>query len=498
MAFKIDLDAENVFCLLQELSEIRKIFRDAGGGTASHRLPGLDKFEHQLQLQYEPRAPSVGAGDDRLLTTGQYERPFHAGHVKGYILHSTNLPPRLLFSLSCPSHLAIDVHPAALNVHTAFFDIFNVHAAAIDIHPPTIGSDADIGYLGRQIVAPGAVQTRKGFRVDGVGPPVTLKAGVLLTQLLAIFSNHHAPNLLALLEYLQTTSQPPQRISGQSEMKALIADIQAMELNARANDLIYMCKLVQLVLNVDQLRIDRKREGKDKRTLGIVAVAALYGFQPARTFQNWHTWGSRLLHLCSAGTMYMLVVIAALGLRTTLTTAYHDAVKDINSLADALREVSDGKWQPLVRRLIKGIQYLRQTSVPFLDDYRFVRGPDTFAFTDVLKGDVILQEVQTCLFKLPARAPDWAISDSWAPHPPVIIPANVVVIKTGLRLKQSTALPFQKAKQKVFTEVERGFADSAVVPTSFEDFRTKLIDLHASGASHPGEYLELNSDIMGG
>ncbi|KAJ6450138.1 hypothetical protein C8R47DRAFT_1084538 [Mycena vitilis] len=403
MAFKLDLDAENVDRLLQELSEIRQIIRDSRGETASPQLPGLDKFEQQLQLQYKPRAPSADttaclpvntsgpfALDASLRALSSTTPISLHGCFSRSLAHltlpltstpppSTSTPPSstltpLPLSTTPPSspsstltpppsvlgkritvtrpELSQSEYPSAkktppsltwlvpplspdsegvandacslqmeCDTDSSFSDseegdeshwhetseeedgesteasgdentntgLCSTPAKRKGKEPDRrnatavrTGSDADIGYLGRQIVAPGAVQTRKGFRVDGVGPPVTLKAGVLLTQLLAIFSNHHAPNLLALLKYLQTTSQPPQPISGQSEMKALIADIQAMELNARANDLIYMCKLVQLVLNVDQLRIDRKREGKDKRTLGIVAVAALYGFRPAR------------------------------------------------------------------------------------------------------------------------------------------------------------------------------------------------------------------------
>jgi hypothetical protein len=73
-----------------------------------------------------------------------------------------------------------------------------------------------------------------------------------------------------------------------------------------------------------------------------------------RTFGHWLDWGRRLLMLCSggksqcsfsivahlysAGTMYILPIIAALGMRTKIT-GETSSPEDIVSLANALREV---------------------------------------------------------------------------------------------------------------------------------------------------------------
>ncbi|KAJ7484503.1 hypothetical protein FB451DRAFT_1232709 [Mycena latifolia] len=91
--------------------------------------------------------------------------------------------------------------------------------------------------------------------------------------------------------------------------------------------------------------------------------------------------------------MYLLLPIATLGLRMTLTHESKESVRDINSLAEAF--YPEGKWRPLVRRLVTAIHYLQGTSIPALQDYKFVRGLDEFTFTDVEKADKILQSVQT-------------------------------------------------------------------------------------------------------
>ncbi|KAJ7764542.1 hypothetical protein DFH07DRAFT_939066 [Mycena maculata] len=365
-----------------------------------------------------------------------------------------------------------------------------------------VGTDADIGYIGRGVaIGPSTPQTNKGWRTDGTGPPVTLQAGILLTQLLAIFSDRHSTSLVALISYLQDPLKGHQPLSGKTDMRALIADLLILETSAHANDLLYMCKLIQLVLNVDQIRLDFTAEG-GKRNPGVGGIAADYD-QPIRTFQHWHTCGSRLLHLCCAGGMHMLLIIACLGLRPALTNSYREAVKDINSLADAIHEVSEGKWKPLVHRLIGGIHYLQSTPIPALEHYRFTRGNDEFTFTDTKKSDSVLQSVQTNLFTLPSRAPDWNFDHSkpWAPNfrqRKSIQPAEVVIIRTALKLERTSVLPFSKGQQKEWTEQQRILTGNSVVPNNFNEFRDKLTDMHKTGTCPPGQYIDLDSDIMEG
>ncbi|KAJ7742004.1 hypothetical protein DFH07DRAFT_50917 [Mycena maculata] len=195
-------------------------------------------------------------------------------------------------------------------------------------------------------------------------------------------------------------------------MTALILDIIHLETSTQANDLFYMCKLMQLVLNVDQIRRDWIAAG-NKRTLGIAAVGALYGVAD-RTFQNWHTWGTRFLHLCCAGTMHILVIIASLSMRTCFTKGYKNTTNDINSLAEVLREVAERRWGLLVRHLISVVHYLRGISIPVLDNYHFVRGEDDFTFNSTIdQVDKILESIQTNLMTLPPPGRSLGCESIW-------------------------------------------------------------------------------------
>lgn len=83
------------------------------------------------------------------------------------------------------------------------------------------------------------------------------------------------------------------------------------------------------------------------------------------------------------------------------------------------------------------------------------------------------------LFKLPSRAPDWNFDRAkhWAPGSHLrktVQPAEVIVIRTSLKLERTGALPFTKSQQKKYTQQERLFADKAVVPKDFSDFKDKV------------------------
>lgn len=131
-----------------------------------------------------------------------------------------------------------------------------------------IGSDMDIGFVRMRVLndegesevdvpenrnKAKATSTNKGWRPDGIGPPVMLEAGLMLTQLLAVFSNDHGSQLEQLISYLKNPEEQAIRALGnKTDMASLISDLNILETDAAANELLYMCKLIQLVLNVDQ------------------------------------------------------------------------------------------------------------------------------------------------------------------------------------------------------------------------------------------------------
>lgn len=121
------------------------------------------------------------------------------------------------------------------------------------------------------------------------------------------------------------------------------------------------------------------------------------------------------------------------------------------------------------------------------------------------------------MFKLPFRSSEW-ISNSlgnWTPSAPQNIkPAEVVHITTALKLERTTTTPFHKDDTISWTEHQRKLAEKACAATGVEEFKTQvstsscgesrtdtlfqLSDLHAAGTTRPGQYVELDPDILEG
>ncbi|KAJ7172909.1 hypothetical protein C8R43DRAFT_1119731 [Mycena crocata] len=371
-----------------------------------------------------------------------------------------------------------------------------------------VGTASDIGFVSMRIMsddgeseidAPGNVEEHRGWRTDGDGRPVTLGAGLMLCQLISVFSSEHLPQLENLISYLQDPKQSGfLAVSNNTDSLSVIQDIRTLEISAAANDLLYMLKLIQLALNID----DERRKAKDTqaRPLGIAPLAKKAGLSES-TLRNYHTYGTRLLHLCCAGSMHILLLIACLRLRTSFVIGTTETVRNINSLADALREVKEGKYRPLVRRLIVALHYLQTKKIPVLDNYKLVRGEDNLLFSDFTKADNFLGSVQTNLFTLPSRSLEWKLAapNTWTPTTFTMPePAEVIEIKTALKLERTTVLPFKSEDRIEWTEDQRALAEEAEAPTDIDDLCRKITNLHASVKDAPGRYVEIDPDILEG
>ncbi|KAJ7670478.1 hypothetical protein B0H17DRAFT_1183717 [Mycena rosella] len=338
-----------------------------------------------------------------------------------------------------------------------------------------IGRDEDIGRIGKRRrmdedgeseVDPDEAETNRGWRTDSSGRPVTQGAGLVLTTLVSIYSIVNQASLVQLLDALKSSNPdlPPQQFDKGIDMKGVISRLAYFQTATQLNDLLYMISLIQLSLEIDQLKIEAVKA--HKRKPGLPAISEKMGVERS-TFQEWVTAGMRLVHLCAAGTLYMLPILAALGLRTFLTKKEH--VDSLNSLADALREVSDSKWGPLVKRLMGAMRYIQTQMIG-------------------------------SLFTLPERSALWDQADpSLYTTPPTFDTfPEVVKIRTPLVLEKSTKVPFEKTEASAWTERERVFACKAEKIVDLAELEEKLNHIHSTGKSEPGKYVQLNPEVAQG
>ncbi|KAJ6609155.1 hypothetical protein B0H10DRAFT_2226136 [Mycena sp. CBHHK59/15] len=327
-----------------------------------------------------------------------------------------------------------------------------------------------------------------GWRQDGDGPAITRGAGELLAKILGIFGRAQRLSLEAVLAGPSSSAS-----SSSSELAnnipGLLVKLTAQSKTLRTTELEYMVNLIQLALHVDNVKADAKL--KHLRKVTTEALSAKYtGSVPSPMFSDWVSWGKRLLLLCSAGTLYLLPVLAALDLRTHITRK-STSMADILSLANALREVKHGQWLPMTLKL--------EYNVPL----PVGKPPETkiFKFADSVLSDEIFDSVETNYPKLPPRSSEWKFESlpSWKPleDPELLKLPDRHVIQTPLNLRKSKC-PVNRKNRNTWTEEQRRVAQDANVASSLADLEAKLKDIHETGQSKPNCYVEINTDILDG
>ncbi|KAJ7157816.1 DNA topoisomerase [Mycena filopes] len=374
------------------------------------------------------------------------------------------------------------------------------------------------------------------------GPPITQAAGRMLVTMAGVFNRDGRAALESILRGPSSTSVGAS--IDRTDIGALVNYLKDRSHSMKLYELDLMLSLVQLALNVDSEQRRAKLAGK---SITKVKLAEKFTTVSRVVFTNWLTWGQRLLLLAGAGTLGVLVIFAALDLRTHITQQKHMSNADIICLASALREANHLKWLPLVNRLMIPLNYIRtspgyiQTLVlRFIDHTPTGKHETVFGFAHPLVADSIFDDIQTkCgpfffyltlpdvsslirpvaretkqsttstddassddeYFHLPARAAAWDFTQPTVLWKPLTDPEEVglpkpFTIKTSLKGKKTC--PVKKKTRHEWTEKQRAYADKAPVATSLADLETKLKGIHQSGTSAPGKYVELNSDTLEG
>ncbi|KAJ6450037.1 hypothetical protein C8R47DRAFT_336271 [Mycena vitilis] len=355
--------------------------------------------------------------------------------------------------------------------------------------------------------APAAKKGQVGWCVDEEGGPILTKAGgKLLGQLLGVFGRHHRQALEAVLRGPSGAAESS--IGRATDTAALVKRLVKQSEDLRIAELERMVTLVQLALNVDSEQRDAKL--KCLRNVSLASLAKTHG-QAQRTFAEWVEHGHRLLLLCAAGSMYLLPVIAALELRTTITRQC--TARDLISVASALRSVKHGQWLPMVRRMMVPLHYMRGCAgwiQSFTLHYTLPCKQGADAETKVLhlydmkELDGIYDDVQTNYVRLPERSAEWEVTTLplWKPleDPERLKLPTPRTIKTPLDLSsaKNRKCPVTRKNRDRFTDTQRVHAGNAHVATSVDDLESHLKTNHAGGQNTPGVYVEAGGSTLNG
>ncbi|KAJ7475368.1 hypothetical protein B0H11DRAFT_2235678 [Mycena galericulata] len=130
---------------------------------------------------------------------------------------------------------------------------------------------------------------------DG-GPAITEGAGLLLSKLLAIFGRAHRKDLEDILVGEQGDCA---RIDSH-DMVSVVARITQQTNDIRVRELHLMLSLIQLALNVDNLKADAKLKHLPRVTGKYLAQTYAPGVHE-NTFADWVNHGKKLMLLCAGG-----------------------------------------------------------------------------------------------------------------------------------------------------------------------------------------------------
>ncbi|KAJ7017656.1 hypothetical protein C8F04DRAFT_426280 [Mycena alexandri] len=243
------------------------------------------------------------------------------------------------------------------------------------------------------------------------GPPITKTAGNFLAAILHVWSSPGRQALETLLRGPDPSSSAVEY--DPTDTAAVVNRLDSLSLKTHLLDLEHMLALVQLALNVDSEIYASSLTGK---FLSKSELARRYTKSEAArtTFCERVSWGQRFAFLCSAGTLGILPILAALELRTVVTRQLNEV--DILCLGSALREVQHGKWLPMVRRLMLPINYILNQS-GYVQTLHLSQKIHThagspskivqFGFKDVTLSDSIFDQLQINVPKLIGRSQAW-------------------------------------------------------------------------------------------
>ncbi|KAK7027070.1 hypothetical protein R3P38DRAFT_2527335 [Favolaschia claudopus] len=265
-------------------------------------------------------------------------------------------------------------------------------------------------------------------------------------------------------------------------MPMVVARLKHLSTSIKIGELHYMLSLIQLAMNVDSL----KAEGElNHRKVSAPMLAKKYApGVPPSTFKDWVSFGQRLMLLCSGATLYVLPIIAALGMRSEITRR-DTSEDDLLSLATALRRVQHGMWLPMVRRAMLPMYHMRR-SCGYINSLKLHRhvpmregeAPkvESFGFHDISTSDRIFDSVRTHFPVLAQRSSEWEATSSslWKPleDPEQVQLPLMVTVKTPLKF-QKMPCPVNKRNRNQWTETERERAVLASRATSIKDLKAK-------------------------
>ncbi|KAG6819293.1 hypothetical protein H0H93_013295 [Arthromyces matolae] len=353
------------------------------------------------------------------------------------------------------------------------------------------------------------------WKVDGVPPPITSRAQRALIILSTITLPENFDKAAKLLLSLSTDQHNqnenesldlPQPSSASTTLWGTFRSLSnrccKLEKNVQVNDFNFMVAQVQLALYYDIVCNDAILKGSKRPSKATISSELCTSYD---RFRNWVEAGTRLAFLCAAGTPFILVVIACVGLRINLSERHNTSNEDIYDIGFYLRDPQVGhEVGALVKKTLLPFLLVHFPRIPIYNIvFPFVHpsNPGSIIacpFDDFVAFDDLFRQVETMYYPLPNRLqtdlPPLTIPSTLPSLP--FIASDSVVVKLPTAFTQ-TKCPVTCENRKPWTSKERIQALQAEEIMSIDDLIAKLPE-HRGRAFSKGKYMKIHSSICEG
>ncbi|KAG2740020.1 hypothetical protein P692DRAFT_20658287, partial [Suillus brevipes Sb2] len=293
---------------------------------------------------------------------------------------------------------------------------------------------------------------------------------------------------------------------GDSSLRSLLE--QCMELGSKdiAISFQMMVTHIKLAVNIQHIRTMRAQTLQE---LYDAEIAPLQIKPSYRTFQHWHTTGTKFAALAGGGTVYFLVLVAGLGLRTSLASMPGDLACH---LGNALRHPDPDTMigRTIIDKIIPVIHMLRGM-FPITIDPLFPSAiltshnlPSLIDCADIATSDLFFDSFIFNTFRLVERSNSpWdqqQFISSDVPQQDSSVRISTEVINTsydGSQLEnRKIPMPQESAADTVWTERERELVANAEEVNNVDSLRSKLESFYVGGVKPADSYIFIPNSLV--
>ncbi|KAJ7256002.1 hypothetical protein C8J57DRAFT_1721597 [Mycena rebaudengoi] len=347
----------------------------------------------------------------------------------------------------------------------------------------------------------GKKRKRKGDRGDFIVAKRPRKALAQGGQLLAYLAAAHTEEGQASVDLLVAQlCKPAGAPSPEAEASSVDVEVGedfcvTMAKNCHRPHVKHARNEFDLIMALVQLRLASQRSTKPD-----VSIAKAAGIA-ASSLATYKQQGTRLLAFAGGGTFYVLILIAALGIRTKIG-AGSVLWPDVDSAANTLRDPSAGDtWsETVIAYIIPVIQRLHQNKalrdglvfgktaykLNQLQSHMQLKDVE-IRFSNLELNDALTDLLEHNSFKQRSRSSHWDLLKSQ----PMISPkvsriAPVVTIKTNVRLPEKYESPVDKYNRKEKTAEFREHAEKAPRMQDLGEYQTNMSSMYEDGHKPEG------------